>query len=562
MKPLFTALFLFLVPFAIWSQEQAPTIEATVVDSETKEAVAYASVGVLGSYKGTSTNMEGQFSLSLDAKQMTGGAKLKISCVGYESATFALGAVPKTIALKPSKVQLRDLVVLEKTLNAAQIVKKALGRVKQNYYAKPFVYKTFYRHYCKDDSVYGRLIEGAVDIYKRKGHKAVTALPGQKEEVRVSQLRRSLDSTKVSGGHAPIALYSVMAGDLISYQFKGGELSVAIDSYAKGVSSLKKDIKNFDLKLEGITSYDGQDVYEISLESNNKVGVQLTSGIMFARKIKGTLFINASNYAVVKSDMYGFGFDTLHMVNTYQKAGSKYFLRHSTKEGQTYHVQNKFRHTYHLDLMVNEIQLKDFKKFKGKEPGKAELFNVPYDSTFWNGYSILKETPLEEKIIGDLGGSKSLTNQFAIYDTLVRAQYERQISGEGQFEEFLKESQGHRILFLSLWASWCGPCIKEMPFEKKLAEEYRGKVTFVMLSLDADEKAWNRALMRHDLRTPYLRHYRIGPEAAYLKFLEVETIPRYVIIQKDGKFFDLNAKRPSDPALKLDLNKVKAAGGD
>ena len=245
--------------------------------------------------------------------------------------------------------------------------------------------------------------------------------------------------------------------------------------------------------------------------------------------------------------------------STYQQVDGKYFLRHITKEGKSFNAARNFKHTFHLDLLINEMQLKNFEKFKGKEPGKKELFDIPYDSTFWNRYTILKETPLEEKIIADLGGSRSLNEQFIIYDTLKKKEFERAISGQGQFDQFREFSRNHNILYLDFWASWCGPCIAEMSFTKKLAQEYKGKIIFVMLSVDSDERAWNRALVKHDLLRPEIRHYRIGPDADILKFLDVNTIPRYVLVNKDGSFFDLNAKRPSNPELSADFKKIQGA---
>jgi thiol-disulfide isomerase/thioredoxin len=563
MKGWLTAMSCVLVGFAFGVRAQPAHVgfhaEATVVDAETKQAVPYASVGLVGTYVGTSTNLDGQFRLSLDRTKIRAGMQLRVSCVGYESATFPLEQVPPTIVLKPSRMELKEVLVVGRDLRPDRIVRKAFSRIRQNYYSKPFVYKAFYRHYCKDDSVYGRLIEAAVDIYKRNGHKAVTSSPGQRDEVRVTQLRRSLDSTRIGQWHAPMALYSVMGADLVSYQNRSGGIGGAIMSFAYGVSSLKRDLSKYDFTLEGLTQYDGQEVFEISFRSREDAGFTLSTGISLKKQTVGTLYINANDYAFVKADYTAYAHDTVHVVNTFQKSGGKYFLRHVSKEGKTYNRQIGFRHTYHLDLLVNEWQLKGFTKFKGKEPGKKELFDVPYDSTFWNDYTILKETPLEEKIVRDLGGSRSLTRQYAIYDTLKRREYEREISGEGRFDQFREASKGHRILYVDFWASWCGPCIAEFAAEKQMAEEYQNKITFVMLSMDADEKAWNRALAKHDLRSRGIFHFRIGPEADLLKFFEVDAIPRYVIINKKGEFFDLTAKRPSDPALRADFEKVRAA---
>ncbi|MDT7831699.1 TlpA disulfide reductase family protein [Flavobacteriaceae bacterium S356] len=39
-----------------------------------------------------------------------------------------------------------------------------------------------------------------------------------------------------------------------------------------------------------------------------------------------------------------------------------------------------------------------------------------------------------------------------------------------------------KVLFVSLWATWCGPCIAEMPTMKKLYEDYKDKVVFLFIT--------------------------------------------------------------------------------
>jgi hypothetical protein len=84
-------------------------------------------------------------------------------------------------------------------------------------------------------------------------------------------------------------------------------------------------------------------------------------------------------------------------------------------------------------------------------------------------------------------------------------------------------------------------------------EGYKDKISFVLLSIDRDEKAWKNAIGKYKLALPGFHHYRIGPDADLLKFFEVGTIPRYLLIKKNGESYDLNAKRPSDPRLGQDF---------
>lgn len=540
---------LFFFGYGVSAQTHV-LIEGVVHDVSTGEPVPFASIGVEGSPLGTSSNTLGEFSLQVPSAML--GQKLKISCVGFESATVSIQNSRLEVQLKPGKTMLKEVLILGGDLRPEKIVKKAFSRIKKNYYTKPFVYKAFYRHYCKDDSVYGRLIEAAVDIYKTKGHRWQAPRPGVKEEVRVTQLRRSLDSTRVVENHAPIALYSVMAPDIVSYQGVNN-VENGFWAIAYGVSWLRARQKTYDYNLDGITELDGELVYRVKFKSNTEA-VTLGVGLSFKRPEEGTLFIHAKNFAIVRSEWSYFVPDTTRIVSTYRKIGEKYFWNHTSTNGLGYSPQKKFRHQYHLDLMANEVQVKGFKKFKGKEPDREELQKVPYDSNFWNNYTILKSTPLEDKIVADLGGNRSLNKQFVIFDSLEKKNYSRERIDEKRFEQFRLASKNSRILFIDFWASWCAPCIGEMVFEKRLLKKYAGKITFVLLSIDKDEQRWKQAIAKYKLGLAGFVHYRIGPESDLAKFFDVSSIPHYALIRKNGEFYDLNAKRPSDPLLEQDLD--------
>ena len=40
----------------------------------------------------------------------------------------------------------------------------------------------------------------------------------------------------------------------------------------------------------------------------------------------------------------------------------------------------------------------------------------------------------------------------------------------------LKDLKG-KVLYIDVWATWCGPCIKEFPYLKKLIEDYKDKIS-------------------------------------------------------------------------------------
>jgi len=109
-----------------------------------------------------------------------------------------------------------------------------------------------------------------------------------------------------------------------------------------------------------------------------------------------------------------------------------------------------------------------------------------------------------------------------------------------------------KVVYLDIWASWCGPCRMEIPHAKKLEEEMKGQdVVFLAVSIDDDEKAWKKIIADKQLGGIHL--LSAGSfESGIAEMYNVNGIPRYIIIDKEGKLVNTNANRPSG-GVKEDL---------
>lgn len=525
--------------------------EGKILDSETERPVSFASVGIIGMSRGTAANVEGEFILAVPAD----GA-IKVTCVGYESLVIEKPSGNGIYYLRPGNTRLKELTVFGNELNGKRIVMKAFKAIRKNAYTKSFLQKYFYRHYCKDDSVYGRLIEAAVDVYRKKGYRMQRTHAGQKEEIRVTQIRRSFDRTVVANAHMPIALDEALELDVAGYQMKGLD---HVNSIAGYVSTLRTYRNQYDFNVTGISSYDGKDVYVVTYAS--KPGARLGGYTVFAQS--GTLYIVTNTFAIVKAELRRTRqLDSALTTVSYREYNGKYFPYHIVHDGRTIYTQRNFDHAYHIEMMSADIVSENFEKFKGKTPTREDLLRIPFDSAFWARYPMVKTTQLEESIVNDLGGGRSLNTQFMLYQNQELEALARSRDGEINFLRFKEDSRGKRILYVDFWASWCGPCIREMPHELKLAGDYAGKVTFVMLSVDQDEQAWQKAITKYQLRRPGLVHYRIGPEADLAKFYISKGIPQYVLFDRNGEHASVDAKRPSDPRLRNDLDELIKTKGN
>jgi len=111
----------------------------------------------------------------------------------------------------------------------------------------------------------------------------------------------------------------------------------------------------------------------------------------------------------------------------------------------------------------------------------------------------------------------------------------------------LSENLG-KVVLLDLWATWCAPCLAEVPALEKLEKEFQGKdVVFISLSLDTDKAKWQNMVKQKQLSGVQLFS---NSEPRFMQDYEVSEIPRYIVFDKNGKTVNFNAPRPSDPKLK------------
>jgi len=114
------------------------------------------------------------------------------------------------------------------------------------------------------------------------------------------------------------------------------------------------------------------------------------------------------------------------------------------------------------------------------------------------------------------------------------------------FNEIIKKYRG-KVVFLDFWASWCGPCKREMPYSLKMQKYFKGKkVAFVFFSIDRNPKSWQKTI--ENLRITG-DHYRLNKMLLRKinEQISIRYIPHYAIIDKTGKIVDADAPRPSNP---------------
>ena len=100
-----------------------------------------------------------------------------------------------------------------------------------------------------------------------------------------------------------------------------------------------------------------------------------------------------------------------------------------------------------------------------------------------------------------------------------------------------------KYVYIDLWATWCNPCKRELPYLKDLEKKFEGaQIVFVGLSTDGDKAKWEQ-MVRSGAMPGVQLH--IGPRSAFQKAYNIDGIPRFILLDRDGVIINNNMSRPS-----------------
>lgn len=106
-----------------------------------------------------------------------------------------------------------------------------------------------------------------------------------------------------------------------------------------------------------------------------------------------------------------------------------------------------------------------------------------------------------------------------------------------------------KYVYVDFWATWCGPCRREIPALQKLEHDFAGKnIVFMSVSLDKDKAPWERMVREKELGGVQL--WGDPTKATFPAAYQISSIPRFVIIGPNGEIVSDNAPRPSDERLR------------
>lgn len=169
-------------------------------------------------------------------------------------------------------------------------------------------------------------------------------------------------------------------------------------------------------------------------------------------------------------------------------------------------------------------------------------FTTLYNKEIENSVKGLKQYYQEELAMQKLNNAPSPTFN-----------YENHKGGTTKLEDL----RG-KYVYIDVWATWCGPCIAEIPHLKRVEQQFHGKnIEFVGISIDTkkDYEKWKKFVVTKELAGIQLFADNDW-NSDFVKAYGISGIPRFILIDPKGNIVDANAERPSSPALTAQLEKL------
>jgi len=123
---------------------------------------------------------------------------------------------------------------------------------------------------------------------------------------------------------------------------------------------------------------------------------------------------------------------------------------------------------------------------------------------------------------------------------------------EAVLDSILGQHRG-QVVYLDIWATWCGPCLYEMPASRRLQQELADEpIAFVYVCIHSERETYEPMLAKYNLGGS---HYFLdrAKSSDLIKTLEAKAIPHYAIYDRAGNLVQNKAPGPSEGAIKAKL---------
>ncbi len=264
--------FIFLFLLSISKLSFAETFSGKIIDSETSQPLPFVNIGIKGTYNGTTTNIQGEFSINIPSNPKY--RTLVFSCIGYETKEYSIhkNETSLSLKLKPLTYDISEITIMpDSTLRS--FLRKAFDKIPENYPCYPTKYEGFCRTSIQNEKgEYLRFMEVLTEIYKSSYE--------NKEEgtIKVIDSRKYIDNK--SFNEFPLVFY-------------GSSHYVHTNNAVKNRAKYLEGGHQFNYQLTGTTKLNNNTIFIIRFRPSK-------SNKSFC---SGNIYIDANSLAYVKIEI-------------------------------------------------------------------------------------------------------------------------------------------------------------------------------------------------------------------------------------------------------------------
>ncbi|RUT79215.1 carboxypeptidase-like regulatory domain-containing protein [Ancylomarina longa] len=396
-------LALLMISVIANAQEKATTesnpkiirIVGKLINKQNQDPIPFANVGIIGSYIGAASNLDGVFEFKIPGKYRD--KTIQASAVGFttytETVVNCILQDTLRIELSPVNYSIGEVEVMAESQVLQKILKTAVEKIPDNYIQTPFNYDVYYRSEKLVNNELSRLREAAVRIYDDKGYQREDAYQVFKERgYKFLQVRKNFEP-------ASLADASTYLDELLEMDIVRGRGNILNANH----------IGFYDLKLERVSEYENDSIWVISYKS--KKPMLSNTGDYYAKSYSGKIYIKTKDYAVIKNE-------THVEASNCSPQGRSFYVNPERQKWQPLKIEYDFSVTYKQysgSYYLSYISYKRHHELKEKASGKCKNLdintemlitkintqnpeiiekrayyeNMAYNKNFWESYNII-----------------------------------------------------------------------------------------------------------------------------------------------------------------------------
>ena len=325
------------------------------------------------------------------------------------------------------------------------------------------------------------------------------------------------------------------------FYLKNGKMRSKIESieYKEEEQEYFSNVKHFldSIKKKGLVS---EDIYQLHSNRYNYLNINLN--------LKEYDFNNITSKDLSKDDLLYLG--------TY-----RYFLDNYVLHRYKIKLQDS-KDPFSYDYKQAFDSIAKSKEFSTKVKNYllyTYLQNIASEGTLSElvTYSNLFKSTVNDSILLNSINDKYLLNFTDLKKETQEIYFINSQKQKQTLSQILEDNKG-KVIYMDFWASWCSPCRALMPASRELHKQYKDKdVVFLYLSIDNDFEKWQKANRDEGLSQNRFSLLAVNyPNANFYKKLNLRSIPRYLLYDKQGNLVHKNAPNPDSDVIKQELDKL------